>query len=207
MAERAKKAPGIADYRVSLRKRKVTFLDEIDRLIDWKPLERLMNKRLKRCADAVGNPAYPALLMFKVLLLQRWYNLSDEAVEESLIDPGTWPQAYAYVEPFVCGEKVSHNRRIDQDRPAAKGPPGLRKTQCSGMVIRFAPAGRSVSVFPHAIPSLKSLHAIIRNAKSPARGRVAAERPIIRILGVPASAEHFGCVFPQVSALLDFDRS
>ena len=86
MAERAKKAPGIADYRVSLRKRKVTFLDEIDRLIDWKPLERLMNKRLKRCADAVGNPAYPALLMFKVLLLQRWYNLSDEAVEESLID-------------------------------------------------------------------------------------------------------------------------
>jgi len=34
----------------------------------------------------VGNPAYPALLMFKVLLLQRWYNLSDEAVEEGLID-------------------------------------------------------------------------------------------------------------------------
>jgi len=59
MAERAKKAPGIADYRVSLRKRKVTFLDEIDRIIDWKPLERLLNKRLKRQPDAVGNPAYP----------------------------------------------------------------------------------------------------------------------------------------------------
>lgn len=48
MAERAKKAPGIADYRVSLRKRKATFLDEIDRIIDLKPLERLLNKRLKR---------------------------------------------------------------------------------------------------------------------------------------------------------------
>jgi len=34
MAERAKKAPGIADYRLSLRKRKVTFLDEIDRIIN-----------------------------------------------------------------------------------------------------------------------------------------------------------------------------
>jgi len=86
MAERAKKATGITDYRVSLRKRKVTVLDEIDRLIDGKPLVRLLNKRLKRQPDAVGNPAYPALLMFKVLLLQRWYNLSDETVEEDMIN-------------------------------------------------------------------------------------------------------------------------
>lgn len=87
MSERGKKAPGIADYTAARRaKRKTTFLDEIDRIIDWKPLERLMNKRLKRSADAVGNPAYPALVMFKILLLQRWYNLSDEAVEEGLID-------------------------------------------------------------------------------------------------------------------------
>jgi len=35
MAEHAKRAPGIADYRLSLRKRKVTFLDEIDRIINW----------------------------------------------------------------------------------------------------------------------------------------------------------------------------
>ncbi len=66
MAERAKKAPGIADYRVSLRKRKVTFLDEIDRLIDLKPLARPLNKRLKRQPEPIGNPACPAPHMFKV---------------------------------------------------------------------------------------------------------------------------------------------
>jgi len=49
MSERGKKVLGIADYTATLRaRRKTTFLDEIDRLIDWKPLERLLNKRLKR---------------------------------------------------------------------------------------------------------------------------------------------------------------
>lgn len=86
MSERTSKNPGIADYVVARRKRKDCFLDEIDRLIDWKPLEKILVKKLKRVANAVGNPAYPPLPMFKILLLQRWYNLSDVAVEESLYD-------------------------------------------------------------------------------------------------------------------------
>jgi len=86
MSERTSKNPGIADYVVARRKRKDCFLDEIDRLIDWKPLEKLLRKKLKRIVNAVGNPAYPPLPMFKILLLQRWYNLSDVAAEESLYD-------------------------------------------------------------------------------------------------------------------------
>jgi len=39
-----KKIPGVADYIVAhRRKRKDTFLDEIDRHIDWKPIERLLH--------------------------------------------------------------------------------------------------------------------------------------------------------------------
>ena len=34
----------------------------------------------------MGPPAYPALLMLKALLLQRWYDLSDLAMEEALKD-------------------------------------------------------------------------------------------------------------------------
>ncbi|MYL85442.1 hypothetical protein GTA51_20415 [Desulfovibrio aerotolerans] len=40
MSERTSKNPGIADYVVARRKHKDCFLDEIDRLIDWKPLEK-----------------------------------------------------------------------------------------------------------------------------------------------------------------------
>jgi IS5 family transposase len=86
MSERTSSKPGIADYVVARRKRKECFLDEIDRLIDWNPLEKLLRKALKRVVNAVGNPAYPPLPMFKILLLQRWYNLSDAAVEEALYD-------------------------------------------------------------------------------------------------------------------------
>jgi IS5 family transposase len=86
MSERSSKKPGIADYVVSRRKHKECFLDEIDRLIDWKPFEKLLRKKLSRVANAVGNPAYAPLPMFKILLLQRWYDLSDAAVEECLYD-------------------------------------------------------------------------------------------------------------------------
>jgi len=86
MSERTSKKPGIADYVAARRKHKDCFLDEIDRLIDWKPLEKVLRQKLKCVANAVGNPAYPPLLMFKTLLLQRWCNLSDMAVEEALCD-------------------------------------------------------------------------------------------------------------------------
>jgi len=86
MSERTSKKPGIADYVAARRKHKDCFLDEIDRLIDWKPFEKVLRQKLKRVVDAVGNPTYPPLLMFKILLLQRWYNLSDMAVEEALCD-------------------------------------------------------------------------------------------------------------------------
>lgn len=86
MSERTSKKSGIADYVAARRKHKDCFLDEIDRLIDWKPIEKVLRQKLKRVVNAVGNPAYPPLLMFKILLLQRWYNLSDMAVEEALCD-------------------------------------------------------------------------------------------------------------------------
>ncbi|GAB7078438.1 IS5 family transposase [Megalodesulfovibrio paquesii] len=86
MAERSPKAPLLGDYFMARRKTKRTFLDDIDALIDWRPIRSFLNKKLARKADAVGNPAYPALAMFKILLLQRWYNLSDPATEQALYD-------------------------------------------------------------------------------------------------------------------------
>ena len=77
---------GIADCCVARKHFRTTKLDEIDHFMDWKPFEKILKKLVVRNANAVGNPAYPALIMFKCLLLQRLYNLSDEALEESLID-------------------------------------------------------------------------------------------------------------------------
>jgi len=58
-------------------------LSEVHKLVDWAPFERSLDG-LHRAAK--GEPAYPPLMMFKVLLLQRWYGLSDPAMEAALFD-------------------------------------------------------------------------------------------------------------------------
>src|ERR1700688_4521021 len=58
-------------------------LDKISRLVDWKPFE----ERLKRIySSPTGRPSHPVLLLFKCLLLEAWYNLSDYVLEETLDD-------------------------------------------------------------------------------------------------------------------------
>lgn len=58
-------------------------LSEISGLLDWEPFAAQL---APIHASRRGEPSYPPLLMFKVLLLQRWYGLSDPAMEEALYD-------------------------------------------------------------------------------------------------------------------------
>lgn len=58
-------------------------LDRINSLIDWGRLEEKLNRIY---SSPTGRPSYPVLVLFKSLLLQAWYNLSDYALEEVLDD-------------------------------------------------------------------------------------------------------------------------
>jgi len=75
-----------ADYIIEQRKQPKTFLDAVNQIIDFKSVDRILTKKYKKTKSADGRPAYPALPMFKLLLLQRWYNLSDPGMEEALND-------------------------------------------------------------------------------------------------------------------------
>ncbi len=77
---------GFADYFIEDRKHANNFLDKIDGFTDWKSIEKLLEKKYKKTVSADGGPAYPPLPMFKLLLLQRWYGLSDPGLEEALND-------------------------------------------------------------------------------------------------------------------------
>ena len=52
------------------------------RCVDWRGIRTLLNKEYTKTQNATGNPVYDALMMFKILLLQTWYSLSDYEVEE-----------------------------------------------------------------------------------------------------------------------------
>jgi transposase, IS5 family len=58
-------------------------LERIAGLIDWVPLERLVAPLR---SGEMGRPPYDPLTMFKGLLLQQWYGLSDPGLEEALLD-------------------------------------------------------------------------------------------------------------------------
>ena len=59
----------------------ITELDELNQLIDWKSIEHQM---ITINNNPMGERAWPPLMMFKILLLQSWYNLSDPACEKQL---------------------------------------------------------------------------------------------------------------------------
>ena len=65
---------------------KNSFLSRINACVDWRGIRTLLNKKYTKTQNATGNPAYDALMMFKILLLQVWYGLSDYEVEERIND-------------------------------------------------------------------------------------------------------------------------
>ena len=78
---------GLADFFSQRKRKKPMALDGINAMINWTRIEKLLRKKLGRSDESKGGASsYPALLMFKVLLLQAMYNLSDEATEEALTD-------------------------------------------------------------------------------------------------------------------------
>lgn len=58
-------------------------LEKIAGFVDWEPVAAILAEVR---GGTMGAPGYPGLMMFKALLLQRWYGLSDPAMEEALKD-------------------------------------------------------------------------------------------------------------------------
>lgn len=62
------------------------FLDEMNVIIPWGEIKIFFNKHLKRKDNKAGRPAYPTMFMFKIHLLQQWYDLSDAQAEYQIQD-------------------------------------------------------------------------------------------------------------------------
>ena len=59
------------------------FLLKIDGQINWQPFEKLLEPLYH---PTQGRPSHPPLVMFKALLLQQWYGLSDPGLEKAICD-------------------------------------------------------------------------------------------------------------------------
>lgn len=77
------KQMGLAEALVAPGFGRNARLEKIAALLDWSALERLLAPLHQA---ETGRPPYAALSMFKGLLLQQWYGLSDPGLEEALGD-------------------------------------------------------------------------------------------------------------------------
>ena len=82
------KNPTLADSICDLRSRKIktVFFNQINTLLDWEKISRIIDKHCTKGKSATGSPSYDGLLLFKMCLLQTWYGLSDYEVEDRVND-------------------------------------------------------------------------------------------------------------------------
>ena len=77
--------PTFTDYMVNDRLEYVdSFLKELDSIIDFNELRPILKKNGIGSKNICGVKAYDSVMMFKILLIQKFYNLSDEKVEQGL---------------------------------------------------------------------------------------------------------------------------
>jgi len=83
---------GFGDYEQSTAKkrtRRERFLAEMEAVVPWKELVDLIEPHYPRTSSKGGRPAYPLEMMLRIHLLQQWYDLSDPAMEDALIEVAT----------------------------------------------------------------------------------------------------------------------
>ena len=74
---------GFGDLEARGRVPEGHFLRKIDDQIDWRPFEKVLEPLYH---PTQGRPSHPPVMMFKALLLQQWYSLSDPGLEEAICD-------------------------------------------------------------------------------------------------------------------------
>jgi IS5 family transposase len=80
---------GFGDYEQSTAKkrtRRERFLAEMEAVVPWKAL---IEPHYPKTSSKGGRPPYPLETMLRVHLMLQWYDLSDPAMEDALIEVAT----------------------------------------------------------------------------------------------------------------------
>jgi len=83
---------GFGDYEQTTAKkrtRRERFLSEMERVVPWKALLELIEPHYPKTSSKGGRPPYPLQTLLRIHLLQQWYDLSDPAMEDALIEVPT----------------------------------------------------------------------------------------------------------------------
>jgi IS5 family transposase len=75
-------------------------LSKISDLIDWIPIRHKLDDMYDNKSEKGGRPNCDVILMFKILILQQWYGLSDLEVERQMADRISFMAFLGFPDPF-----------------------------------------------------------------------------------------------------------
>jgi transposase, IS5 family len=78
--------PSFVDVAIEHRIVNTPLFDRVNKIIDWSAIEVEISKYYKKGQSVDGRSSYSSIILFKMLLLQTWYALSDETVEINVKD-------------------------------------------------------------------------------------------------------------------------
>jgi len=75
-------------------------LSQVSDMIDWVSIRLILEKMYNNKTEKGGRPNFDVILMFKILILQQWYGLSDLAVEREMADRISFMAFLGFPNPF-----------------------------------------------------------------------------------------------------------
>ena len=81
-------------------KQKKSRLQRISDLIDWIPIRHELDKMYDNKSEKGGRPNCDVILMFKILILQQWYGLSDLEIERQMANRISFMAFLGFPDPF-----------------------------------------------------------------------------------------------------------
>jgi len=81
-------------------KQEKSKLAQVSGLINWVPFRPLLEGMYTNKTEKGGRPNCDVILMFKILILQHWYGLSDLAVERQMSDRISFMAFLGFPDPF-----------------------------------------------------------------------------------------------------------
>jgi IS5 family transposase len=68
------------------KNRSLNTLAQLNKVINWSRIEKILKKYYKVGISTDGADAYPPLMLFKCLLLQKWFRIPSDPELESQIN-------------------------------------------------------------------------------------------------------------------------
>ena len=75
-------------------------LAQVSDLIDWAPFRDILEEMYNNRTEKGGRPNCDVILMFKILILQQWYGMSDLEVERQMADRISFMAFLGFPNPF-----------------------------------------------------------------------------------------------------------